>query len=77
MRKKPFNITLEPEQIEALRLMEKMTGIMPSEQIRRAITEWLQRHMPTLEQIQAEKIRRGLVQIEKRRERKAQPGRSR
>ena len=39
--KRPFNIMLEPRQIDALRKLEEATGAKPSEQIRRAIDAWI------------------------------------
>jgi hypothetical protein len=44
--KRPFNVMLEPEQIEALRAIELATGAKPSEQIRRAIDRWIQENRP-------------------------------
>jgi hypothetical protein len=44
--KRPFNIMLEPKQIEALRAIERATGAKPSEQIRRAITRWIEEQRP-------------------------------
>jgi hypothetical protein len=44
--KRPFNIMLEPEQIEALREIETATGATPSEQIRRAVDRWIQENKP-------------------------------
>jgi hypothetical protein len=41
--KRPFNITLEPEMIEALRAYESRTGVRPAELIRRAIAAELER----------------------------------
>jgi hypothetical protein len=40
--KRPFNLMLEPKQIEALREIERRTGAPASEQIRRAIDAYLQ-----------------------------------
>jgi len=36
-----FPVMLPPEQIAALREVEQRTGVTPSEQIRRAIDDWL------------------------------------
>lgn len=44
--KRPFNIMLEPAQIDALREIEQATGAKPSEQIRRAVDRWIQETLP-------------------------------
>jgi hypothetical protein len=41
-----FDFYLDPEQLEALRLVKVREGIPPSEQIRRAIDLWLARKGP-------------------------------
>jgi ribbon-helix-helix CopG family protein len=49
-------ITLEPKQIEQLRLIEKVRGMSISEQIREALTPWVDAH--DLKSIRAELGRR-------------------
>jgi Ribbon-helix-helix domain len=41
-RKRPFNITLEQDMIDALRQVERETGVRPAEFIRRAVTAALE-----------------------------------
>jgi hypothetical protein len=48
MRKQRFNVTLEPEQVQFLRLLEKVTGSSASEQIRRAIETYIRAEAKTL-----------------------------
>jgi hypothetical protein len=40
-RKRPFNVTLEPEMIADLRAIEKASGVKPAEFIRRAVARAL------------------------------------
>jgi uncharacterized heparinase superfamily protein len=42
--KQRFPVMLEPEQVAALREIEARTGARISEQIRRAIDDWLVKH---------------------------------
>jgi uncharacterized heparinase superfamily protein len=42
--KQRFPVMLEPEQVAALREIEARTGARISEQIRRAIDDWLAKH---------------------------------
>jgi hypothetical protein len=43
-----FNITLEPEQIANLRMIEAATGATASAQIRLALDLWFQKHAAVL-----------------------------
>ena len=54
-------ITLEPKQIEQLRLIEKVRGMSISEQIREALTPWVDAH--DLKAIRAELGRRAHLDV--------------
>ncbi len=56
--KRPFNLMLEPKQIQALREIERRTGAPPSEQIRRAIDTYLQTQS-VLSKKELERIQKG------------------
>lgn len=38
-----YDFYVDPEQLEGLRLVRERDGVLPSEQIRRAIAAWLER----------------------------------
>ncbi len=52
-----FPVMLEPYQLEGLRLLEAHTGTTPSEQIRRAIEEWLARHGVRRKETERKRVR--------------------
>lgn len=42
-RRKLFSFWIDPEQAEGLKAIRDRDGVLPSEQIRRAIDDWLER----------------------------------
>lgn len=47
--KRPYNVKLDPELIDALRLIKEREGIAESEQIRRGIRLWLKQKKVTVQ----------------------------
>lgn len=42
-RRKLYSFWIDPEHLEGLRAVKERDGVLPSEQIRRALAEWLKR----------------------------------